>query len=76
MKGHALLEEETIALSNNIKSILKFFFRTAVPNSTKLDTKHSWVMGIQVSSNEGPCPSPKGDNSEIVKLYFAQSILG
>ena len=24
---------------------------------------------IQVCSNERPCPSPRGDNSEIVKLY-------
>ena len=32
-------------------------------------TKHPWVEGIQVSSNEGPCPFPRGDNGKKVKLY-------
>jgi hypothetical protein len=27
------------------------------------------VEGIQVSSNEGQCPSPRGDNSKRVKIY-------
>ena len=27
-------------------------------------------LGIQVCSNEGPRPSPRGDNGEIVKLYL------
>ena len=31
-----------------------FFFRTTEPISTKLGTKHPWVTGIKVSSNEGP----------------------
>ena len=31
---------------------------------TKLSTKYPWVMGIQVCSNEGPCPFPRGDYSE------------
>ena len=36
--------------------------------STKLDTKHPWVMGIQVSSNERPFL--RGDNYEIAKKYI------
>ena len=31
-----------------------FFSRTPGPISTKLGTKHTWLKGIQVSSNEGP----------------------
>ena len=30
-------------------------FRTTGPISTKLHTKHPWVIGIQVPSNEGSC---------------------
>ena len=40
-----------------------FFIRTTGPISTKLGTKHPWVMGNHVCSNEGPCPFPRGDNS-------------
>ena len=32
---------------------LKIFSRTTEPISTKLDTKHPWIKGIQVCSNEG-----------------------
>ena len=35
----------------------------------KLGTKHSWVTGIQVCSNEGHRPFPKGDNCEIAKIH-------
>ena len=45
----------------------KIFSRTTGPISTKLSTKHPWMKGIQVSSNEGHCPFPKGDNYEIAK---------
>ena len=34
--------------------IFIFFSRTTGPISTKLGTKHPWVKGIQVCSNEGP----------------------
>ena len=40
------------------------------PVSTKLGTKHPWVKGIQVCSNEGPRPFPRGDNYEIVKIHW------
>ena len=26
---------------------------------------HPWLKGIQICSNEGPCPFPRGDNYEI-----------
>ena len=45
-----------------------FFFRTTGPISTKLGTKHPWVTGIHVSSNEGPRPFLRVDNKEIAKV--------
>ena len=50
--------------------IFIFFSRTTGPISTKLGTKHPWVKGIQVCSNEGPRPFPRGDNYEIVKIHW------
>ena len=38
--------------------------------STKLGTKHPWVKGTQVCSNERPCPFPRGDNYEIAKILW------
>jgi hypothetical protein len=32
-----------------------------------LDANHPWGEGIQVFSNEGEHPSPRGDNSKRVK---------
>ena len=46
-----------------------FFFRTTGSISTKLGTKHPWVMGIQVCLNEGPLLFPRGDNYGIAKTY-------
>ena len=46
-----------------------FFFRSTGPIQTRLSTNHPWVEGIQVSSNEGERPSPRGDNSERVKIH-------
>jgi hypothetical protein len=46
------------------------FFRTAGPISTRLGTKHPWAKGIQNCTNEGQPPSPRGDNSERVKIYW------
>ena len=47
-----------------------FCSRTTGPISTKLGTKHPWVKGSQVCSNEGPCPFPKGENYEIAKIHW------
>ena len=32
-------------------------------------TWHSWVMGIQVCSNDGPFPFPRGNDNEIAQIY-------
>ena len=49
--------------------IFSSFSPTTGSISTKLGTKHPWVKGIQVCSNEGPCPFLMGDNYEIAKLH-------
>jgi hypothetical protein len=45
-----------------------FFSRTTWPILTRLGTNHLWVKGIQVFSNEGDNPFPRGDNSKTVKI--------
>jgi hypothetical protein len=45
------------------------FYRTTGPILTRLGTNQSWVKGIQVCSKEGYSPSPRGDNSERVKIH-------
>ena len=57
----------------HLQNLKIFFSRTTEPFSTKLDTKHPWVKGIQVYSNEGPHPSPRGDNNEIAKIHWRNS---
>jgi hypothetical protein len=37
---------------------------------TRLGTDHLWGEGCQVYSNEGDCPSPRGDNCESVKIHW------
>ena len=44
--------------------IFDFFSRTTLLISTKLGTKYPWMKGIQVCSNEGPHPFPRGDNTK------------
>ena len=41
--------------------------------TTKLGTKHTWVNGIQVCSNEGPGLFLRGDNYEIAKILTSFS---
>ena len=36
----------------------------------KFGTKHPWVKGIQLYSNEGPLPFSRGDNKEIAKIHW------
>ena len=38
--------------------------------STKLVTKYPWVKGIQVYLNDGPSPSQRGANWEMIKINF------
>ena len=47
--------------------------RNTGPISTKLGTKHPWVMGIQVCLNERLCPFPRGDDYEITKIHRRNS---
>ena len=69
MKNAALFQGEIIMKQRKyIDKIKKIFFsRTTEPISTKRCTKHPWVQGNQVCSNEGPHPFQRGDNYEIVK---------
>jgi hypothetical protein len=46
-----------------------FFSRTTEPILTRLDTNHPWREEIQVGANEGDIPSPRGDDSERVKIH-------
>jgi hypothetical protein len=39
-----------------------------VPILTRLGTDYLWREGFQVCSNEGDCPSPRGDNSKRINL--------
>jgi hypothetical protein len=49
--------------------IFDFFSRTTGPILTRLGTIHPWGEGILNCSNEGDCPSPRGDNSKRVKIF-------
>jgi hypothetical protein len=49
---------------------LKIFSTTTGPILTKLGINHSWEEVIQVFSNEGDCPSPRGDNSKRVEIHW------
>jgi hypothetical protein len=45
------------------------FSRTTGPILTRHGTHHPWRERIQVSLKEGDIPSPRGDNSERVKIH-------
>ena len=59
----------SVRLSVNFSNF-HLLLRTTGPISTKLGTKHPWVKGIQVCSNEGPRPFPRGDNYEIAIIHW------
>ena len=46
------------------------YSKTTVPISTKLCTNRTLVMKIQVSSNKGLRPFPKGDNYKKLKIHL------
>jgi hypothetical protein len=46
------------------------FSRTTGPILTRLGTNHPWRERIQVSLKEVDSPSPRGDNSERVKIHI------
>jgi hypothetical protein len=58
----------SVRLSVNVY-IFDFLSRITGPVLTRLGTKHHWVKGIQVCSNKGDSSSPRGDNSERVKIH-------
>jgi hypothetical protein len=45
------------------------FFRTTGPILTRLGTNYPWRERIHVSLKEGDNPSPRGYNSERVKIH-------
>jgi hypothetical protein len=49
--------------------IFDFFSKTTGPILTKIGTNHPLGEGLQVCSNERDCLSPRGDNSERVKMH-------
>jgi hypothetical protein len=59
----------SVCLSVNFY-IFNFFSKTTGPILTKLGTNHPWGEGFQVCSNERDCLSPRGDNSERVKMHW------
>ena len=67
---HPLFKGRLLRNSENTLTNLKIFSRTTCPISAKLDTKHPWVKGSQVCSNEGPCPFPRRANNEIAKIHL------
>jgi hypothetical protein len=46
-----------------------FFSRTTRPILTTFGTDHPKVDRIQVFSNKGNIPSPRGDNSKRIKIH-------
>jgi hypothetical protein len=55
--------------------IFDFFSRTTGPILTKLGTNHPWGEGILNCSNEGDCPSLRGDNHKRVKqIWFLRNL--
>jgi hypothetical protein len=46
-----------------------FFSRTTGLILTRLTTNHPWRKRIQVSLKEGDSSSPRGDNSERIKIH-------
>ena len=49
--------------------IIFFLSRITWPIPTRFVTTHPWVKGIQIYSNEGPCPFARRDNNEIAKVH-------
>ena len=76
MKGLAFFQGERIRkLLKYIDEIKKFFSRTTEPISNKLGTKHLWVKGIQVSSDEEPINSHKVYNGVFSSLNQRYDII-
>ena len=76
LKVQVSFSDLVVCLSVHLSVCLKTFYififfkisRTNWLISTKLGTKHSWVNGIQVCSNEGRQLFPRGDNNALMKI--------
>jgi hypothetical protein len=49
--------------------LLKILYRTTWSILTRPGTNHPCGKCIQVCSNEGDCPSPRGGNSKRIKIH-------
>jgi hypothetical protein len=49
---------------------LEIFSRTTGPILTRLGTNHPREEWLQVCSNIGDCPSPRGGNSKRIKIHW------
>ena len=47
-----------------------FFSRTTGPISTKLGINYPWVKRIEINSNQGLCPFPRGNNYKIEIIHW------
>ena len=66
-----LLSKAQGSFSDRLSSVCKPFTSSSQNHWANFNlTKHPWVEGVQVSSNEGLCPFPKGDNHEIKKKHW------
>ena len=65
----------SIPRGENILAIFKILLQNYFTNFNKTWYNASLVKGIQVCSNEGPRPSPRGNYLEIAKIHW-RKILG
>jgi hypothetical protein len=71
MKGQVLFKGEIITKieKNVVGSFKNLLLQNHWANFNQTyGTNYPWVEGIQVCSYEGDSPSPRGDNSERVKI--------
>jgi hypothetical protein len=54
----------SVVLWSEIKNMKPYHHSSAA----RFGTNHPWEKGIQVCSNEGEHPSPRGDDSKRVKI--------
>jgi hypothetical protein len=67
IKGQILFKGDIITIG--VGHLKIFFPRTIGLILFGIGTNHPLVKGIQVRSNEGDNPSPRGDNSKRVKIH-------
>ena len=67
--------EAQVSFSDHMSSVVSLSVRLSVNFSyfRLLLQRHPWVKEIQVCSNEGPRPFPRGDNFKIAKIHLRNS---